>query len=935
MGIIAELKRRNVVRMAILYVVAAWLVIQVADVLFDAMELPPQWTRLVLAILLLGFPIVLIFSWVYEMTPDGIKRESEVDRSQSITGETGRKLNVLTAVLLVLAILAVGADRLVPENTDSQLAANVQADGEVSDFSIAVIPFANRSAQEDDVYFVDGIHDDILTQLARIGSLTVTSRTSVEQFRNTSMSIPEIASTLGVRNILEGGVQRAGDRVRINMQLIDATNDDHLWAETYERELTASNIFAVQADIAKAVTEALQATLQSDEEAALDERPTNSIEAYDLYLLGRHHWNKRTEESLQLAKDYFERAIEEDPNYVLALSGLADSYSFLVNYGNLDGAIGYPQAQGAIDAAMALDESVAEVWASRGLLLWVGEELVEAEQALLRAIELDEKSYTAWLWYGNVLNALRRHSDALAAYEMAYRLEPMALPVLGNLAFHYNIRGRSEDSRPLIERLITVDPAREGSHRTGLADTYFHDGELATAVARYRDVLAVDPNNYRALLWQGHTYLVMGNLVEGQRWLVRAETVAPLSGARYPLYEIAGDYDGATAYIEDVVRRLGTRQLVQPIATLFRTRYMAGDIPGAAVYLKEYLGLLNGQLDINPSDWDQLDELLVAGFLIEHGDDHGFDSAQGRGMLDEIHSSLVSLNQQGYEHPMTLISLSAASALKGDNLAALENAAQAVERGFRGWYNVTEYPWMMALNEELARMGILALVTAEREKQLQMLEGIALAPFAEDATRQPLAMSREAFREYQGYYTDGNFLLRVFIDDEGRFSAVAGQNNPTAQMVPFEDDAFYSSISQNFVFRFGRDERESVSHVTLEISGDVIRFKRTEPPPPPIQVPREDLSRYEGTYAWSRVTAGAEAVSEADRWVAEISVDDEGVLWLDFDNQPKLYLAPYAEHKFHLSGFDTTLEFVFDEGSEVPTRVLNVSDGTLREFLRQ
>ena len=283
MSFIEELKRRNVVRMAMLYLVASWVILQVADVLVDAMELPSTWARGVLAVLILGFPLALIFSWVFEMTPEGIKREKDVDRSQSITPHTGRKISILTVVLLVVAIAIVAVDRLVPESpmsaesetTETGDAPRMPDPAELAaekfapppDRSVAVLPFANRSTREEDAYFVDGIHDDILTQLARIGSLTVISRTSVEKFRNSSQSIREIGDILGVKTILEGGVQRAGDRVRINVQLIDVNTDAHLWAETYDRELTTSNIFAIQSEISTAIAQALKATLSPEEQA--------------------------------------------------------------------------------------------------------------------------------------------------------------------------------------------------------------------------------------------------------------------------------------------------------------------------------------------------------------------------------------------------------------------------------------------------------------------------------------------------------------------------------------------------------------------------------------------------------------------------------------------------------------------------------------------
>ena len=247
------------------------------------------------------------------MTPEGLKRETDVDRSQSISDETGRKINILTIVLLVLAIAVVGLDRLLPETVavvDAPMIEPVDAAAEnpAPDRSIAVLPFANRSAREEDSFFVDGIHDDILTQLAHIGSLTVISRTSVEKFRDTSHSMKEIGEVLGVRSILEGGVQRAGNRVRINMQLIDVATDDHLWAETYDRELTTANIFGIQSEISTAVADALKATLSLEERVKLSAVPTENLAALEAYFLGKQSLAKRTGKSLEDAVRHFEKS---------------------------------------------------------------------------------------------------------------------------------------------------------------------------------------------------------------------------------------------------------------------------------------------------------------------------------------------------------------------------------------------------------------------------------------------------------------------------------------------------------------------------------------------------------------------------------------------------------------------------------------------------
>ncbi|MEM1175770.1 MAG: tetratricopeptide repeat protein, partial [Pseudomonadota bacterium] len=559
MSLFEELKRRNVVRIATLYVVASWVILQVADILFDAFELPASANRLVIIVLLLGFPVALIMSWVYELTPEGVKRESEIDRNQSVTGQTGRKINGLIVGLLVLAIVMLGANLLAPGRSAQDVATRAAVD----ELSIAVLPFANRSANADDVYFVDGVHDDILTQLVRIGSLTVTSRTSVERFRDTTLSIPEIAAQLGVRHILEGGIQRAGNRVRINLQLINANNDDHLWAETYERELTAANIFDVQADIARAVTSALSVTLQRKEEAALAERPTDSIEAYDLYLLGRFHWNKRTPDAIELSQGYFERATQTDPDYVLAYSGLADSYSLLVDYGNLPGEEGFLLAQAAIDKAMELDDSLSEVWASLGLLRLQQDRDQDAIDALQKAIDLDEKNFWAWSWYGTVVQGQRRFREAQSAMESAYALEPMAIPVNNNLAVHYEYQGDFVRARQHYERVAELRPETVAEAKTDIAETFQAEGRLANAIQDYRELLSVDASNIRAMSGLGQTYLLLGDTAEASAWYARLTELASLTVSKYRLFEARGDFDAALIYLEDYLVRVGARQDIE------------------------------------------------------------------------------------------------------------------------------------------------------------------------------------------------------------------------------------------------------------------------------------------------------------------------------------------------------------------------------------
>lgn len=934
MSLFGELKRRNVVKMAMLYVVASWLLLQVADVLFEALELPAAWDRLVLALVILGFPIVLIFAWIFEMTPEGLKRESEIDRSQSITPATGRKLNVVIIVLLVLAILAVGADRLVPETpTSGTETAQTSTETEAPDQSIAVLPFANRSAREDDVYFVDGIHDDILTQLAKIGSLTVTSRTSVERFRDPSQhgGIREIARALGVRNILEGGVQRAGDRIRINVQLIDVLDDDHLWAETYNRELTASNLFAVQGEIAAAVADALRVALAADEKQALGEKPTESLAAYDLYLLGRFHWNQRTAESLELAKGYFEQAIAEDPEFVLALSGLADSYVLLVDYGNADGATVLPIAQEAIDKAMSIDDSVSEVWASLGLARTEQGDLDGAEQALLQAIELNPKNYAAWLWYSNILNQMRRFSDGIAALEQAYALEPMSKPVNQNLAGRYFASGDFVRARQHYERLMTLDEDQSIGFRDSIAQTYFHEGDFSRAITTWREILDDSPGDQVALGGIAHSWLALGDVAESRRWFLRAEDMVRFRRDMYWAFEVEEDYEGAIVYLEDKLKLDQNRRNLGTLHLLFRASYLGGDIPQAGRYLSEILQNLNGRFEVDPADRTPGENLLRATFLIRHGEEAGLDPQRGYEMVDEILAGLELLREQAQERPATLASLAVAYALKGDSLPALAALDEAVDRGFRKYDYMLSQPAFDSLRDSSDFVAITDRIETLLAEDRAELAQIEFEPYAPPEARQPVAMSREQFRKYEGYYTDGNVVAHFYVAEDGAYTAQLGQNPPVATL-PFAEDMFFFPLAPQMTVRFISDDSGKVSHFLVGSEGNTDRMKRIPAPAPAIRLDRSIIERYAGTYAYDRLSGKTENRSEVDLWAGKFSVDEEGRAWIDFDNQPILELDPISETEFRIRGFIQTFRMVVDPDTGNVERMEMRQEGAVLNF---
>src|SRR5881227_3530003 len=404
----SELKRRNVYKVAVAYIVAGWALSQgIAQVLpvFDV----PNWAiRLIVLLIMIGLPVALSLAWAFEITPEGIKRTAAADAvGQHSRGHTWIYI-VIVAALLLIGLFFLG--RYSAGNKESGLPP--AAAGSLPQKSIAVLPFDNLSRDPDNAYFAEGVQDEILTRLAKVAYLKVISRTSTQHFKSAPENLRDIAKQLGVTNILEGSVQKAADQVRVNVQLINAMTDAHVWAETYDRKLT--DIFAVESEIAKAIAETLQAKLTGAEKSSIAKAPTANPEAYELYLKGRFFWNKRTGDDLRKAIEYFDQAIAKDPNYALAYVGLADSYLLLPNYGGAPTADMVPPARAAVTKALELDDSLAEAYASRGLLDTLDLHLHRALDELKRAVELKPNYATAHHWL-----ALAHHWLALAHLTLA------------------------------------------------------------------------------------------------------------------------------------------------------------------------------------------------------------------------------------------------------------------------------------------------------------------------------------------------------------------------------------------------------------------------------------------------------------------------------------------------------------------------------------
>ncbi len=537
MSFFEELKRRNVARVAILYVIASWLLLQVADVLSSLLPVPEWAGSFVVMLLILGFVPALIFSWVYEMTPEGLKREKDVDRSQSITSETGHKINVLIVVMLALAIGAVVVDRLIPENAGpAAQAPAIEESGETEkadpaqlaaakfapapDRSIAVLPFVNMSSDEEQEYFSDGLSEELLNLLAKVPELRVSARTSSFSFKGQNLEIPEIAERLKVAHVLEGSVRKSGNQVRITAQLIKAEGGYHLWSETYDRKL--DDVFVIQDEIAAEVVEQLKVTLLGKAPKAVETDP----QAYALVLQARHLSRQSTPESMSRAIDLYQQALAIAPDYAAAWAGLGASYGSQAFGGVVPFEDGFRHAREAVDRALALDPDNAFAHSQLGVIA----DAVDRDRA-----------------------AAARH------YQRALVLAPTDTGILRDVAAQTRRLGRLDEAIAMLEYVIARDPVDPAAHQNlGLA--YLWAGRLDDAIASYRTALTLSPGRLGAHYGIGLAYLAKGQPAAALDAFAReiSDEEYRVKGTALALHDLGRQAEFETAFAE-LRERWGSR----------------------------------------------------------------------------------------------------------------------------------------------------------------------------------------------------------------------------------------------------------------------------------------------------------------------------------------------------------------------------------------
>jgi TolB-like protein len=460
LSIYAELKRRNVIRVAIAYGVASWVLLQIVDVIAPILELPAWAPKLVFVILAIGMVAVLVFAWAFELTPEGLKKDSEVDRTQSIASTTGRKLNFVIVAFLAVAVVLLLLERQLADSqgeTPEAAAADVAAPLD-QDSSIAVLPFVNMSSDPEQEFFSDGITEEILNSLASVKDLKVAGRTSSFAFKGQNDDLRRIGDALGVSHILEGSVRKAGEQVRITAQLIQVDNGFHLWSETYDRELT--DVFKIQDEIANEILKQLKSQLLATGTRVADVQETTP-EVYALYLKAKQRIYTRVPSEIETAVSELDRAIDIDPAYapVYAQRGIATMILSEQQYGTIPHDEATRRGKRFVDKALELDADLAEGLAALGLYYSnVPGEYDRAIDPLVKALEINPNLIDASNWLQSALNAMGDYTGALAILEDIAERDPLYRPAFSNAINLFNSFNMSEKADALIRRIEIIDP---------------------------------------------------------------------------------------------------------------------------------------------------------------------------------------------------------------------------------------------------------------------------------------------------------------------------------------------------------------------------------------------------------------------------------------------------------------------------------------------
>ncbi|MBT8135860.1 MAG: hypothetical protein KJO54_02475 [Gammaproteobacteria bacterium] len=697
-----DLRRRKVFRAAAAYTVTAWLVIAIADVVVPVLRLPDWTMNLVILLAIAGLPIAVVLSWLFDFSPDGgvVRTTTQMPSAAASAGPGSFVIAALTGALVVVAGFWLWRPFSPVAASDIR--------------SIAVLPFVDFSEQHDTGYLGDGLAEELLNALVGLDGLRVAARTSSFAFKGLNEDVRSIGQKLNVDTVLEGSVRRSGDRVRVTAQLINVSDGFHLWSQTYDRQL--NDIFAIQDEIALAIVDALRVKLGAGEDRRVARASSTSFAAYDLYLLGRHHWHQRTPASLQRAVDLFEEAAGQDPEFALAYSGLADAYLLLRDYGDLDNSVAQARAEAAIARALQLDNELAEPYASLGLLRMSRDELTGAELAFRNAIELDSSYSMAHMWLGLVLDRTQGPLAAVTEYRAAYRSDPLHPVINGNLAGALARMGEYEQARRYLQQSEAANPdsASLRVHLSWLESYYGRLDEAvrwALGVNRSQQELAEKTQPLLAT-----SFATMGDLNQAMTYLGAQDPAtesARAFGARAQVLFAGGEYARLLTLASS---RIEQKPADDEIAVTERiwsgiARMAQSDYAGAIVDFEAVLDFAAKKGLDAPVHIDTLGMLAFSYGKLGNTVERDSHLALSQEVLERE-------RQRGWNSPAFRVAAAGTFALQGDSRRALAELAAAIDSGFRDYHWLSFDPRFENLRDESQFQQSIAGVRSELDRML-------------------------------------------------------------------------------------------------------------------------------------------------------------------------------------------------------------------------
>lgn len=669
--LLEELTRRNVIRVAVAYVVASWVLLQVADLVIDNIGAPGWVMQVFMLFLALGFPLVVMFSWAFELTPEGIKRESEVVRNESITRQTARNLDRLTIGLLLLVLVVIGVERMIPRSDEAPAVTEetvTTPDG--AEKSIAVLAFEDMSPGGDQAYFAEGISEELLNVLAQIPDLKVAGRTSSFAFKDQNRDLREIGEILDVAHILEGSVRTSGSRVRVTAQLVKADDGFHLFSKNYDRELT--DIFEVQDDIAREIGSALRSAIlgEKSSEAVAE----TSVEAYDRYLRARQWIHTRDRSLMEQASMLLDEALTIDPDYAPALAQKALVMLLLSDadgsYGDIPLAEAHRVARPLLDRALELDPELAEAHAILGLLY--GQASVgrseEAVASLRRALAINPTMANASNWLAAEISDSSNMEESLRLYETVVRNDPLYAPAFNNLTFQYmQIRGLDK-ADALIRRVQRIIGDSRSVHfaRGALA---MASGDLSTAHTELDEAYRFNTSASVVQLWYATALYFLGDLEFSEEVSRDTDKLVAL--------ELINRHDDAVAVFASLDADTIDEGRLRGISEWFLLRGKADELID---YVETTFGPAETWIDTIPSP-DQLWGVATHTNLVAALRAAGRDQDATR-LLERARAMVDVQRKSGADNMFFWYSAAQLAALLGDRQAMLSSLRNAIDTGF-------------------------------------------------------------------------------------------------------------------------------------------------------------------------------------------------------------------------------------------------------------